>query len=182
MSKSIPAKVYRDLNISQRIRAAWQAQNRDDTSELEKLTNPADAGEYVIDRVSAVLFDLQVIGMAAQIDMLNCVISNLTEFMRLAKKNDPEDELKLLRQIDAESGNASAIAAALRELAEQIGLSPESILESLSPIHPVLRSAIEHFADQAPRELTEEYRRVITSFLKRRHPKIACFHPAEQEK
>ncbi|MDB4438243.1 hypothetical protein N9195_01500 [bacterium] len=181
MSTNLPDRIYRDLSISQRVRAAWEAMNRNDISEFRRLTKPKEAGEYTIDRVSAALYDIQFIGMAAKIDLLNCVVRHLFELHRLEKTDDPEEETNLLHQIYAETGDAAAITAALEELADQIGLDGKSFLESLGPTHPIVQAQIDEFGEDACPDLTEQYCELLSSFLKKRHPQIPCFEPAKQD-
>lgn len=180
MSKKLPDRIYRELSISQRIRAAWLAQQRDDTVELEKLENPKEAGEYEISRVSAALLDIQLVGMAAQIDILNNLTSHLVAIIRLEKTEEKAKAEEIIRQIEETEPYPAAIASALKELAENIGLERNSILNGLIPLHPMAKAMIERHIDDAPETLIRECKEAFSDFLRERHPKIACFHPAKQ--
>jgi hypothetical protein len=181
MSKKLPDRIYRDLSISQRIRAAWEAYLRADDAELSRLSAPSEAGEYVIDRVSAALADLQVLRISAQIDILNHVVTHLVDVVILQKTDDREKQAGLLHKIETESGYAASIVTALKESAKRIGIDPESFQSEISPAHSVVQKIIDQFADTAPKDVTEAYLEEITGFLRKRHPKIACFQPAEQD-
>lgn len=177
MSKRPPDRIYSNLNISQRIRAAWSASQRDDQAEIERLKSPNEAGEYVISRVSAALNDLNVISMAAHLDVLNAVIGHLIAVIRLEHAEDPEEASKIKTEALNAAKIPSQIATALSNLCESIGIEKDSIL-SPNSLPPIAQSLIERHSDTPREKLSFEYEGTLIDYLRSRHPKIACFQPA----
>ena len=178
MSKKIPKQIYQSLTISQRVRAAWEAKTREDTAELKKLTNPSEAGEYVIDRVSAVINDLEVVEMAARLDAMAALVSLQSAIIDLRQTAAVEEAETLAEHLNTLAGQVASISKALEELATRIGLPQKSLSQGLNSFHPILRNLVENCADRSSPELVEEYCAELFNFLGSRHPGIACFHPA----
>jgi hypothetical protein len=181
MSKSLPNKIYQNLSISQRLRAAWQAQARGDTEELKRLKSPNEAGEYLIDRVSAAMNDLHVMEMAAQIDLLSFFAYHLISLAKLDKGFDSMDEIGHFKRLESNICEAASVAEALDELAIQIGLSPEDFKANQTPEFPPLKKFLDSIAGKSSKDWVDKYQHEFLDFLGRRHPRIACFHPAKQE-
>lgn len=177
MSKQLPNQFYRNLNISQRIRAAWTASLRGDDSELRRIENPNEAGEYEISRVTAALNDLNAVSMAAHLDILSAVTEHLVALIRLEHCEDPKKLHEINIEVSSYSKIPSQISNALNEVCSVIGLEEDSLL-SPDSLPPIAKTLIERHRSNVSGDSVEEYSRILLDFLGMRHPRIACFHPA----
>jgi hypothetical protein len=165
--KAIPESAYKNLTMSQRFRTAIAADGRNDQTEIKRLMETSDAGDYAINKLQARLTDFTAMTLAINLDLMSCQATWL-----LAQKCDGFDEgadpALAGKLLDQSLTNCASIVAARNQWLEKLGVSLEDFNNYNSAI-PLLDEFIQRAEGKQDPALTADALDQIMDFFKGRY-------------
>lgn len=167
--KNLSDRFYKDLPMHQRFAAAIAAIGRNDGKELDRLKNTSPDGEYVINKLSARINDLNAMSMAIRLTLFE----ELSNWLLAQTLEDlPSEEDKRLCDLvitQALEEAASVIVGRDRWLAK-IGISQADFEAYDGPQSDLMGELVKRSRGKENPERVDLYETLFIDFFQKRHP------------
>jgi hypothetical protein len=122
--KTASKVTYQNLTTAQRFRAAIAAKARGDENEYQKLKNQSPDGDYVINKLSARVYDFTIMTMAIRLDILDC----LSKWLLSQTISPCDQETEAIQSSVTEKAfrKCDSLIAARDRWLDSLGISPRT--------------------------------------------------------
>ena len=158
----------RPLTITQRFQASIAADGRKDQTEIKRLTETSEVGNYTINKLHARLNDFAAMTMAINLDLMS-YLANWLIAQPWGSFDDDSDRRLADQLIDQSLTNCASLVAARNQLLEKYGVSLDDY-ERYNIDLPLLKNFIKRAEGKHDAELVDVMFSEIHGFFKGRYP------------
>lgn len=155
--------------MPQRFRAAISALGRDDTEELDRLTQTSGVGDYTINKLTARVADFTTMNITITLDLTNCLtdwlIAQKTETIRTPDSLEKADRIR-----DRARTECASIIIARNQWLKTQGISQDDFDRFNSSSSPMLTWFIDLSEGEQDPGLTASYLEAIEGYFKGLYP------------